>query len=149
MLKVIQVAHHHKHSKLPAIDTITLSFDQRQCRRTRLQSDHGHEVILDLPQTIVLAQGDGLHLEDGSWIEVQEANEPILDIFCENSLQLARIAWHLGNRHCLTQFLSNGLRIRFDSVLEKMLHGLGVKVENQNLPFSPESGAYNSHHPHE
>jgi len=132
-----------------ALDTITLSFDQRHCRRIALKSDRGHEFLLDLHHAVLLKQDDCLQLEDGSWIKVQEADEPVLNIACEDASQLVRIAWHLGNRHCPTQILENGLRIPYDKVLEKMLVGLGAAVETHSLPFSPESGAYSTSHSHE
>ncbi len=148
--KVTQIISHHQTPSLGApVDTLTLNFQQRQCRRGRFQTDHGLEFILDLPQTTVLTEKDGLQLEDNAWIMVQAAPENTLHIHCKDPTQLARIAWHLGNRHCATQILPTGLRILYDAVLEKMLHGLNASTEVQLAPFSPEGGAYATAHAHE
>ena len=71
------------------------------------------------------------------------------------SLQLARAAYHLGNRHVPVQILPepNGGRLRFqtDHVLAEMVRGLGCVVAETEAPFQPESGAYGAsggHHHH-
>src|ERR1700738_670651 len=125
------ISHHHTLHLAAPIATITLNFQQRQCRRGRLKTDNGLEFMLDLPHSVVLMEKDGLQLEDGSWIIVQAAPENTLHIHCKDPIQLARIAWHLGNRHCATQILSTGLRILYDAVLEKMLQGLNATTEAQ------------------
>jgi urease accessory protein len=56
---------------------------------------------------------------------------------------LARLAWHIGNRHKPVQILSNGaLRLPQDHVLVEMITGLGGKVIARQAPFQPEPGAY-------
>jgi urease accessory protein len=89
-----------------------------------------------------LRSGDALALEDGRLVEVVAAPEPLLEIRCTDPLHLARVAWHLGNRHVPTQLLAKSLRIRRDHVLEEMLRGLGARVIEIEAPFDPEGGAY-------
>ena len=91
-----------------------------------------------------LRSGDALALEDGRLVEVVAAPEPLLEIRCTDPLHLARVAWHLGNRHVPTQLLAKSLRIRRDHVLEEMLRGLGARVIEIEAPFDPEGGAYAS-----
>jgi urease accessory protein len=91
-----------------------------------------------------LRGGDALALEDGRLVEVVAAPEPLLEIRATDPLHLARVAWHLGNRHVPTQLLAKSLRIRRDHVLEEMLRGLGVRVIEIEAPFDPEGGAYAS-----
>ena len=43
--------------------------------------------------------------------------------------ELARLAWHLGNRHTDVQVVGERLRIRRDHVLEEMLRGLGARAD--------------------
>jgi urease accessory protein len=57
-------------------------------------------------------------------------------------LAMTRIAWHLGNRHLLTEMLPKALRIRRDPVIEAMAAGLGARVIALEAPFNPEGGAY-------
>jgi urease accessory protein len=124
------------------VDSITLDHEARHRRRGRLVTDGGLEFLLDLPQAAHLHDGDRLLLDDGRRIRVRAAAEPVLDITAPD---LARIAWHLGNRHCPTQILESALRIREDHVLAEMLHGLGATVTPRGAAFEPEAGAYHRH----
>src|SRR4029077_4792825 len=108
-----------------AAGTLTLDFDDRHRRRTRLCTDHGEEILLDLPKAIAMADGDGVQLEDGSWLMVKAAAEPTIEIRHADPVQLARLAWHLGNRHLPTEIGKEVLRIRPGPVIEPMLSGLG------------------------
>ena len=51
-----------------------------------------------------------------------------MEIFADISEELARLAWHLGNRHTEVQIVDDKLRIRRDHVLEEMLRGLGARL---------------------
>ncbi len=63
---------------------------------------------------------------------------------------LARLAWHLGNRHLPTEVLADGrLRIAFDHVIEAMLEGLGARCARRRAAFQPEAGAYALEHRHD
>lgn len=128
--------------KEKAAGTLTLDFDARHRRRIRLTADRGEDVLLDLPKAVAMADGDGLQLEDGSWLEVRSAAEPVIEIRHRNSHQLVRLAWHLGNRHLPTEIRDGVLRIRPDHVIEDMLRSLGAVLVKVHLPFQPEGGAY-------
>jgi urease accessory protein len=65
-----------------------------------------------------------------------------LEIRCGDPLHLARIAWHLGNRHLPTQLFPKSLRIRRDHVIAEMAAKLGARVIEIEGPFDPEGGAY-------
>jgi urease accessory protein len=138
--------------KHEAAGTVTLDFEERHRRRFRLMTDQGEEVLLDLPKAVAMADGDGLRLEDGRWLKVQAAAEPVVEVSHKDPEQLARLAWHLGNRHLPTQIGCAVLRIRPDHVIEAMLEGLGAKLVTVRAPFQPEGGAYRSrderHHVH-
>ena len=122
----------------PCADTVVLSYDERFLRRKRLQTVSGLGVMVDLAETTSLAQGDALVLEDGRLIGVIAAPEPILLVRGD----LARLAWHIGNRHTPCQICPDHLLIRQDHVLEAMLLQLGAKVSRSIEPFTPEGGAY-------
>src|SRR5258706_15875064 len=83
--------------------TLTLDFDARHRRRIRLTADQGEDVLLNLPKAVAMADGDGLQLEDGRWLEVRAAAEAIVEVRHKDPHQLARLAWHLGNRHLPTE----------------------------------------------
>jgi urease accessory protein len=128
------------------IDCITLNYDQRHRRRLRFLADAGTEFLLDLPRTTVLRGGDGLKLEDVRVILVAAADEPLLEVTAADPEQLARMAWHIGNRHLPAQMAAGRILIREDSVIEDMLKGLGASVRHVAEPFTPEPGAYDSNH---
>jgi urease accessory protein len=102
----------------------------------------GLEFLLDLPEAVVLRHGDALVLEDGRLVEVVAAPEPLAEIRIGEPRDLARMAWHLGNRHLPVQILANRIRIRRDPVIEDMARKLGGKIALIEGPFEPEGGAY-------
>jgi urease accessory protein len=134
--------------KEKAAGALTLDFDARHRRRIRLTTDQGEDVLLDLPKSVAMADGDGLQLEDRRWLKVQAAAESIVEVRHEDPEQLMRLAWHLGNRHLPTEIRSQVLRIRPDHVIEDMLQGFGADLAKVQSPFQPEGGAYGGHGRH-
>ena len=131
-----------------AAGSLTLDFDARHRRRIRLTSDQGEDILLDLPETVAMAEGDGLQLEDGRWLTVHAANELLVEVKHEDPHQLVRLAWHLGNRHLPAEIMGDALRIRPDHVIEEMLHGFGAELAKLQSAFQPEGGAYGTHRHH-
>jgi urease accessory protein len=125
-----------------AADSVVLDYDDRHRRRLAMTGTRGTGFLLDLPEAAELRNGDALVLDDGRLIEVVAAPEPLLEIRCADPLHLARVAWHLGNRHLPTQLLPKALRIRRDHVIADMAVQLGAKVIEIEAPFDPEGGAY-------
>jgi urease accessory protein len=134
-----------------AVGVLTLDFEERHRRRIRLTTDEGYDVLLDLPQTVAMADGDGLQLEDGRWLKVRSAEESLVEVRHADARQFTRLGWHLGNRHLPTEIRNEALRIRPDHVIEAMLAGLGAQLTRVSAPFQPEGGAYGGqgHHDHE
>ena len=122
-----------------AADTVTLDYEARFLRRKRLVSDTGEPFLVELAETRSLSQGEGFRLDDGRIIAVMAAAEPLLAVRHDN---LARIAWHVGNRHTPCQIADDHILIREDKVLQAMLEGLGASVTQVTAPFAPEGGAY-------
>lgn len=116
---------------------IALDYEERLLRRKRLVCDAG-AFLLDLPEVVSLDDGDAFELSDGRRILVRAAPEPVLVVRGD----LARLAWHIGNRHTPCRIETDHLIIRADHVLEAMLKQLGAKVTAAAMPFSPEKGAY-------
>jgi len=134
-----------------ATDCVVLDYDDRHRRRMAMTGAKGTSFLLDLPGAAELRGGDALLLEDGRLVEVIAAPEPLLEIRCNDALHLARVAWHLGNRHLPTQLLPGALRIRRDHVIADMARQLGAAVIEISAPFDPEGGAYattGGHHHH-
>ena len=123
-------------------DRVVLDYDERHRRRRAITASKGTSFVLDLPTATEMRGGDALVLEDGRLIEIVAAPEPLLEIRCADAQHLARVAWHLGNRHLPVQAMKNALRIRRDHVMAEMAVRLGAKVMEIEAPFDPESGAY-------
>jgi urease accessory protein len=133
-----------------AIDRVVLDAGERHRRRLVLTAERGTHLLLDLPHATALKDGDGLVLEDGALVRVVGKAEPLFEIAAGSTSDLARLAWHLGNRHTEVQVVGDRLRIRRDHVLGAMLERLGAHVTAIEAPFDPESGAYAPHdHAHD
>ncbi|HEY3908610.1 MAG TPA: urease accessory protein UreE [Stellaceae bacterium] len=124
------------------VDSVTLAFLDRHRRRIRLVADSGAPFLLDLPQARHLTEGDGLELDNGSYIRVGAAAEPVIEITADSPSDLLRIAWHIGNRHLPLQVAGGRLRLCADHVIATMVEGLGGNVQWHSAPFDPEIGAY-------
>jgi len=131
---------------------LILPFESRQKSRLRARLDTGEEVGLMLERGTLLRGGDCLLDADGRVIEVIAAPETVSVVAAEDPWDLARAAYHLGNRHVSLQVAGRTLRYLHDHVLDGMVRGLGFMVSVDELPFEPEAGAYshsgagNAHH---
>jgi urease accessory protein len=133
-----------------AIDRVVLDADDRLRRRIVLATEKGMSLLLDFPQPMMLRDGDGLVLDDGSIVVVAGQAEALLELTAKAPLDFVRLAWHIGNRHTDVQFTGAALRIRHDHVLEEMVKGLGACVARVEAPFDPEPAAPSDHrHDHE
>jgi urease accessory protein len=136
-----------------ASDTVVLPYDDRHRRRIAMQGERGLMFLLDLPDATVLSDGDGLVLEDGRMVAVRARPEALLVVTGRGSRHLARLAWHIGNRHVPAAIGEDRILIRPDPVIAEMLVRLGGDIAAIEAPFDPEGGAYaeahagNGHHP--
>ena len=118
---------------------VTLDFEARFLRRKRMVTDCGTAFTVDLAETVSLNSNDAFVLEDGRQVIIKAAVELIIEIRHE---ALAKIAWHIGNRHTPCEISEECLIIRRDHVLEDLLIRLGATLKNAEAPFNPEGGAY-------
>ena len=139
---------HAKNGEWPiskAVDGVTLDYEARHRRRYRLRTHEGEDVLLDLAEAVAMADGDGLRLEDNSWLAVKAGQEDLIEITTDNPQHLARVAWHLGNRHLPAAINANRILIRPDHVIESMVVGLDARTRHVTEAFQPEHGAYHEH----
>lgn len=120
-------------------DTVTLTYDARFVRRKVLTTTGGTRFLVDLAQTTSLNDGDAFELNDGRLVGVVAAKEELLAV---TGSDLARIAWHIGNRHTPCQIGTDRLVIQRDRVIRDMLEKVGAEVFEVIEPFMPEGGAY-------
>lgn len=132
----------------PASERLELDFNYRTKSRLRARLASDEEVGLFLPRGTVLRGGQKLMARDGRVVEVVAAPENLIEVRCSDPFELARAAYHLGNRHVAVELGDGYLRIRADHVLEGMLIGLGASVLPVRAPFEPEAGAYAPGHQH-
>jgi urease accessory protein len=140
------------HEKRPASLRLVLPFEQRCRSRLRVQLENGEEAGIFLPRGGVLRGGDLLLADDGRVIEVVSAEETVSTVRTDDARQLARVSYHLGNRHVPLQVGFGWVRYQHDHVLDEMVQTLGLTVIVEHAPFEPEAGAYDSnshrHHVH-
>jgi urease accessory protein len=125
-----------------ADDHLILPFDIRSRSRFRAYLMRGDEVGVMLGRGQILRGGDLLLASDGRIIEVGAAAEFVTTLHSSEARQLARAAYHLGNRHVALQIGDGWLRYSHDHVLDEMARGLGLAVTLEQAPFEPEGGAY-------
>jgi urease accessory protein len=148
MLRASSICRADSVSESLVVDSVVLDADERHRRRVMLTGERGTKFLLDLPHATALRDGDGLVLEDGAIVRVTGKPEPLVVIAAASPHELARLAWHIGNRHTDVQIVGDKLRIRRDHVLEDMLRGLGARLTPVEAPFDPEHGAYGHGHQH-
>ncbi|WP_100638261.1 urease accessory protein UreE [Marinobacter salexigens] len=129
------------------LDTLTLPYELRIRGRLRAVTDNGRDVGLFLDRGPVLRHGDLLRASSGEVIRVRAADESVTTAYSESGLPLARLCYHLGNRHvtlALGEDADGRQWVRFppDHVLEELAELLGAKLQHHEAPFDPESGAY-------
>ncbi|PMR72646.1 urease accessory protein UreE [Billgrantia endophytica] len=129
-----------------AADTVTLPYELRIRGRLKAESDSGRALGLFLDRGPVLRNGEGLRAEGGEVVRVLAAVEPVVTARIAAGLPLARLAYHLGNRHVQLALGEDdrGGFVRFppDHVLEELAELLGASLEHHEALFDPEPGAY-------
>jgi len=136
--------------------TVSLDWDVRQKSRFEATDSQGRTLGVFLPRGTVVRGGDVLVAEDGSFIAVQAAAQPVLQVrHCQahgTPLDLMRAAYHLGNRHVPLEVRADVLQLEPDHVLAALLRAQHLIVNEAQAPFEPEAGAYaeggHGHHDH-
>jgi urease accessory protein len=129
-------------------DLAILDHEERHLRRRVIELIHGDRILVDFPDAVQLGSHDVLVLDDGRHAEIIAAEEPVYDIRAKNSVHLAELAWHIGNRHLAAQIEEHRIVILCDHVIKAMLEGLGATVAEVSEPFHPVRGAYSGGHGH-
>ncbi len=145
MLRVVRVVSSAQTGGARLIDSVMLAPDQRRLQSAHLTGVNGTLIGLMLPEPVMLRMGDAFELDDGSFVDIVIEPEPLTEVRGNDLTHLARLAWHLGDRHVPVQVLTNRLRLRRDDALEAMLAALGARLTPIEAPFDPEGGAYATH----
>jgi urease accessory protein len=128
-----------------ATDGIELTAEARHVRRKLLVTETGAEILVDLPLTVFIEDGDHLELDNGTYLEIRAAEEELLEVRGVSPAHVVTLAWHIGNRHLAAQLEWDRILILNDRVISLMLENLGAKVTVVREQFSPAHGAYHAH----
>jgi urease accessory protein len=132
--------------------SLDIDWDLRQKSRFDATDSAGRRLGVVLPRGSVLRGGDVLVAEDGSLVRVAAAPQPVLRVSAcaehGSAVDLARAAYHLGNRHVALEIRADHLQIEPDPVLAEMLRAMHLVVHEASAPFEPEAGAYAAAHAH-
>lgn len=123
-------------------EQLVLPFELRGKSRLRTRLASGEEAGVFIERGTILRGGDLLLADDGRIVQVVAAEQRVMQATCANAHDLARAAYHLGNRHVAVEIGPGWLRFANDHVLRDMLLGLGARVAELDAPFEPEAGAY-------
>jgi urease accessory protein len=123
---------------LPVIDTVSLTWDERQKSRQKLRTAHGQEIALALPTGTRLNAGDLLPAA-GGWIEVRLAPEDVLLIRPRDLWEAAFVAYQIGNRHLPLDIAEDGLKTPYQPVVESYFGQQKIATERVRLPFTAVS----------
>jgi urease accessory protein len=134
------------------LDNLILPYELRIRGRLRATTETNVDVGLFLDRGPVLRDGDLLQARTGEIVRIRAAAEQVVTARIESGQPLARLCYHLGNRHVSLQIGSGGaigedelgswVRFPPDHVLEELAERLGATVVHHSAPFDPEPGAY-------
>ena len=144
MIRATRILRRENLSGGEIVDRVVLDHGERHRRRVAMRAAGGLGFLLDLPEAVVLQDGDALVLEDGRLVWVEAAPERLLEIRAASDHALKRLIWHIGNRHIPAEIGPDAVWIADDHVLADMVRGLGGTAEPVERPFRPEGGAYSA-----
>src|SRR5215472_14934144 len=129
--------------------TVALDWDTRQKSRFEAIDSTGRAIGVFLARGTIVRGGDVLVAEDGSLVVVEALAQPVLVASAAKTsqtpaLDLARAAYHLGNRHVALEVRADRLVLEPDHVLAELLRRMGLHVAETRGAFEPEAGAYDA-----
>ena len=125
-----------------AADRVVLDYARRLLRRRPLEGEGGLAFLAEFDEHVSLEDGDAFALDDGRFVEVVAAAEPLYRLTGD----LPRLAWHLGSWRAPCAIGAEQLTIRRDPLLKRLLEDLGAKVAEAEGPFSPEGRSFAPEH---
>ena len=122
---------------------LTLSSDERRILRGKRLTDCDQEIILQLPRSGKLNDGDILLTNEYNfYVEIIAKTEDLIEISSNSKIELIKTAYHLGNRHVEVEIEEGILLTKSDYVIKNMVLNFKVDVKNTKKKFFPERGAH-------
>jgi urease accessory protein len=139
MRRAVAVALGGTWSLAAANGIVTLSHAERVATPmgAELRTDAGQPFRLDLRRAVVLADGDGLRLDDDTFLLVRAAIEECALIRCAEAQTQWQLAWHLGRRGLPVATDPDGLLLPPNSPGLSLAVLLGASVETRLCAFDP------------
>jgi len=126
-------------------DALELTWEQRHKTRQRVVTEGGREIGIKLPTATRLRPGAVVYVGEGFHVIVTAAAEDVWSVRCDDALQLARVAYELGQRHLPVELGATLAAVRYDHTLEDLWRRLGVWAQRVRQPFLAESTAGHRH----
>jgi urease accessory protein len=151
---MLRLTHRIPHPESAPSERVSLPFEKRTRSRLRVRLVSGRDAVLMLDRGLVLRDGDVLASDCGELVRVEAALEVVSVARGDTSRDVARAAYHLGNRHTALEVGDGFVAYLHDHVLDDMVRRLGLAVRDEKRKFEPEGGAYDNHghghghHPH-
>lgn len=124
---------------------ISLDYDSRKRGRLKTLTETSEDAGLFLERGQVLMDGDYLKATDGRVVLVRAAAEQLTKASTKDPILLAKICYHLGNRHTPIEIQPGSVFFQLDHVLSDLCRRWRLDVEDVERPFAPERGAYDMH----
>ena len=121
-------------------DRLALTWELRRRSRLKATTAGGAEIGLFLPRGTMLIDGSLVRTADGHVVEIVAAPEDVSTVASTDAVLLARVAYHLGDRHVRTQVGPGFIRYRHDRAVDELARKLGAEVIPEEVPFEPERG---------
>ena len=127
-------------------DEVSLTIDERRASRLITKTIDGKPCVIAMERGVTLRGGTILSDVNGCLLKILAAPEEVSTVRATSTIEMTRLAYHLGNRHVALEITENYLRYQHDHVLDDMVRGLGGLVTEEQALFEPENGAYNHKH---
>ena len=129
-------------------DSVELSWFDMQKPNLSAVSKNGVEFMIKVKFTH-LHENDILVCEDGHSIKVQRADDEVYELRFTESLDFAKIAYEIGNRHqpvCIEEYKITVLDdISLDDIIQTCKENKNIVVEKVKKYFKPNGKAHHSH----
>lgn len=118
-------------------DSVVLTWEERRWGRRRLITRGGRELGLALPTGSQLHPGDVLHVDEGWYVVIEAAPEPVLEIHPRHHAEALRIAFEVGNRHFSLAIDGDRLLVPDEPAMIQLLDRLAVPYEQRTAAYTP------------
>ena len=141
---MLELTRKNEHGVAAAV-SVSLPWEKRIKSRQRVILSDGREAGIFLERGQIMRGGELLEAVTGESVRIEAALERVSTVRVEDALLMARLCYHLGNRHVSLEIVPGRLRYLHDHVLDQMVEQLGGTVQVETAPFEPEHGAYGGH----